>query len=59
MFYYLWNVAKDITLGYVEVTCCNPYCKRKFKISRNSEVTKSKTSVSCNMGCALAAYSEA
>jgi hypothetical protein len=55
---YLWNVAKDITFGYLELKCCNKNCVRTFKISRNSEVSKNPNNVSCNMGCALAAYND-
>ena len=41
MFYYLWNVAKDVTFGYIEVKCCNRNCGRVFKISRNFDDAQS------------------
>lgn len=54
--FYMWNVVKDVTYGYLEVKCCNRNCGRVFKISRNTDAAKYNTNVSCNAGCALAAY---
>ncbi len=55
---YVWNILKDCTFGYIEVKCCNTRCNRVFKVSRNSEAAKTPNNISCNMGCALAAYND-
>lgn len=63
--YYTYNNAKyikdkfnDIIYGYVDVKCCNKNCSRIHKLSRTTDADKYNIEYACNMGCAMAAFSQ-
>lgn len=55
---YLKNKLYDIFFGYIEVKCCNKNCNSIHKISRTTDTIIHNMSYACNMGCAMAAFSQ-
>jgi len=55
---YIKDKIKDIIYGYIQVKCCNKNCNNIHKLSRTSDANKHIMSYACNMGCAMAAFSQ-